>query len=94
MLTQNEATRKVWECFIEIEKNGENEISDLLISFVASLVHPDYVTNLAMLSGLPEPTRNAVRLAFMRAHEEEFTQTERTEIYKALLPLMPRLIFS
>jgi len=69
-----------------IEQHRADDLGPTLHAFVASLVHPDCVCNLALLPTLPAGVKAAVIAAFSYCMEFPLTPTEQGKIARFLFP--------
>lgn len=67
-----------------IDKHRGDDVGVTVHSFVAALVHPDCVCNLAMLPLLPAEAREAVQAAFAYCMEHPLSATVQGSIVRRL----------
>lgn len=71
-----------------IEKNPSNEAALVLLQFVASFVHPDYVCNLAMLDALPIEYKEAALELFEFCLTSGLSLDEQGDILRFVEPYL------
>jgi len=69
-------------------KKSNVEASQFLVHFVASLLHDDFVCNLASIELLPAEYRETARDAFDLAISGGLTAAEKAKILAYIMPLM------
>lgn len=71
-----------------IEKNGSDEVSQLLANFVASTVHPDFVCNLASFDAVNREIKTAVLEFFDHCVFHGLTLDEKNELLNLVNPTL------
>jgi len=74
-----------------IASHASSEPATTLTHFLASLVHPDFVCNLALLDRLPVDAREAMLIAFEYCLTQGLTMEEQGAVLVWLQPHLARL---
>lgn len=75
-----------------IEKNGSNEVAQILVQYMAAFVHPDMVCNMSLMLRLPESDKKACTDFFEYCLRTGLTIEQQGEILRFLRPHLAKVL--